>query len=238
MKLTAFAAAVALALPLTAFADVTATSHIGNFHFEVIDLDLNDGVTASLMLDDGGKVLMAGYYPDINTMPDPLNYLDDDGTVTASVAAGSATATLHNGSADASATFGGNKGEVFGTIGVGYSFTLTANTKVILYADGTATGGIDMDRTGTSHAAVFATYYDGSEEPLQIEDFVISATGNTASRGLSVTFSSGADGLDGELGYSTGVYAGVSAVPEPSQVALMTLGLAGLGWRLRRSKHK
>ena len=40
MKLSAIAAAVALSLPLTAFADATATAQIGNFRYEVIDLDL------------------------------------------------------------------------------------------------------------------------------------------------------------------------------------------------------
>jgi hypothetical protein len=237
MKLSAMAAALALSLPLTALAGVTSTAQIGNFRVEVIDLDLNDGIAAALTLDDAGKVLTAGYNAGAG-FPDPFEYLTDDGSVTATTAAGSATASLQDGTGNVSADYAGITGELFGTVAVGHGFTLTANTQVILYADASATGGTGAgpgEAWGSANALLFSTF-DGpaTGESVQVEDYLLSYLGNTAQRQLSVTFSSGAAGLEGELGYATAAYAGISPVPEPSQVALLTLGLAGLGWRLRR----
>lgn len=238
MKLSAVAAALMLSLPLTAFGDVTSTAQVGNFHFEVIDLDLNDGVAAALTLGDTGKLLTAGYYGDA-AAPDPLHYLTEDGTVSATVDAGSSTASLANGVGNVSATFTGPTGELFSTVVIGHSFTLTANTRVILYADGSATGGPGPNEAwAPSHVMLFATTYDPvTGDPSQVEDILDSHLGNTEERELSVTIASGSDALEGELGIGAGAYAGITPVPEPSQVALLTVGLAGLGWRLRRARR-
>lgn len=234
MKLSAIAAAVALSLPLTAFADATATAQIANFRYEVIDLDLNDGIDAALTLDDTGFVLMAGFQQ--NGMPDPLDYLTEEGTVSANVSHGSAAVTFGGGVANASASHVGTQGQLFGTFGWDSSFTLTANTKLVVYADASVAGTFDDDRYGTSHAGLFADYW--TTEEVEVRDYLLSHLGSSDARTLSITFSSGAEAINGEIGYAASAYANVSAVPEPSQVALLVAGLAGLGWRLRSAQRK
>ncbi|WP_338766194.1 PEP-CTERM sorting domain-containing protein [Massilia sp. METH4] len=234
MKLSAIAAALALSLPMAAQADATATAQIGNFRYEVIDLDLNDGVTAALTLEDTGFVLMAGFQQ--NGIPDPLDYLTEEGSVATNVAHGSSTVSFAGGVANASANHVGTQGQLFGTFGWDSSFTLTANTKLVVYADASVAGTIDDERYGSSNAAVFADYW--TTEEVELRDYMISYLGSSDARTLSITFSSGAEAINGEIGYTASAYANVSAVPEPSQVALLTLGLAGLGWRLRRNGQR
>lgn len=239
MKLPAIAAALTLSLPLTALADVSSSAHFSNFHYEVIDLDLNDGITAALTLDEPGKGLTAGYDPG-NGFPDPLEYLFEDGTVSATVGAGSATASLENGVGHASASFNGITGELFSTVAVGHTYTLTANTQVILYLDAEVTGGADAGNAWSpSYTGLFAINDDPvTGVPVQTEDYLASYLGNTTGRQLTVSFTSGDTEQVGELGYFAGAYAGVSPVPEPSQVALLTLGLAGFAWQARRARRK
>lgn len=241
MKLPAIAAALtlALSLPMVAQAAATATAHIAGFRYEVIDLDLNDGIAASLTLSDTGLILQAGYYPEAGGLPNPVDYRFSDGAVAVNVPVGSANGALANGVADLSATFTGTAadGQLVSHAGFGNAFTLTANTQVVLYADAGVTGNYDGDRYASSHALLFASYFadPNAAEETVVEDYLLSHLGNSDARELSITFSTGATSLEGQLGWSAGAYATVSQVPEPSQYALMLLGLAGVGWRLRRA---
>jgi len=236
MKLFALTAALSLSLPLVAHAEPSATGHISNFRYEVIDLDLTDGIDAALTLDNLGIALTAGYFPDLNGLPDPIDYLDHDGTVSIAVPAGSASATLTGHTASATATLTGTQGETFAQMISGHNFTLTANTRLVLYADAQATSSYDATRHGYSHASAFISYVpdDGGEEVL-LEDTIFSGLGNTQGRALSVGFDTGATGVTGVYGFTTGAY--VTAVPEPSGYAMLGLGLIGIGWRNRRKAN-
>jgi hypothetical protein len=242
MNRTALASAVALAmaLPLTVHAGATGSAQISNFHYEVIDLDLNDGITAALTLADSSTLVMAAYNPLNGNLPDPIDALEHEGTAQITSAHGTAQSTYGNGVANVTSSFSGTKGQVFGVFGLNYDFTLTANTKLVLYADGAASGTFGDPDYSTSHAALFADYYAtaNATETTELRDFVLSSLGNTDARQLTLTITAGADEVSGQLGLSAASYASVSAVPEPSQVALLTVGFAGLAWRLRRAKGK
>lgn len=240
MKFTAIAtAALALALPLAAHAEATSTSSFSNFRYEVIDLDLNDGIAAALTLEDAGIVLAAGYYPSVNTPPEPFDYHLGEGSVNAAIAAGNSTAALANGSANLSSAFNGTAGEMFSSAVMGHYFSLTANTKLVLHADASVSSTFDATRHGYSHAELFISYLDGPQEvdETTLWDSLTSHAGSSASRALTLSLSTGATGLDGNLGVAAGTFATVSAVPEPSQYAMFGLGLAGMCWRLRRARR-
>ena len=86
MNLRVLAAALSLplslSLPLAAQAEATAAAQLTNFRYEVIDLDLADGIDAKLTLDDTGAIVMAGSYASLEgtPLPDPLDYHPGEGT--------------------------------------------------------------------------------------------------------------------------------------------------------------
>jgi PEP-CTERM motif len=234
MKLLATAAAaLLLSLPLAAHAGATANAHLNGFRYELIDLDLNDGIAAQLTLEGTGLSVMAGYYaaPDNTTLPDPFHYLDTEGTVGVTVAAGSATGTLTATSANASAALPGAHGAVFAQTLWGSNFTLTPNSRLVLHANAHIDGSEDADHASVSFASVF---FEFGEENFYLGDGIGSYDGGTASRALTVALSSDREELSGNFGFTTSAFAAVTAVPEPSSYAMLGMGLAGMAWRARR----
>jgi len=233
MKLLALAAAaLSLSLPLASQAQTTANAYLSGFRYELIDLDLNDGIAAQLTLDDSGLNVMAGYYAasDNTTQPDPFHYLNTEGTVDVTVAAGSASGTLAATSSITSASLQGDQGALFAQTLWGRNFTLTPNSRLVLHADAHVDGAREATRASIAYAAVFFTYGD---EELYLEDGLSTYQGDSESRALTVALSSGAEELSGNYGFTTGVYATVTSVPEPSTYAMLALGLAGIALTAR-----
>ena len=240
MKLPALAAALTLSLPLAAQAEATASAQLNSFRYEVIDLDLTDGIDAKLTLDDTGAIVMAGYYASLEgtPLPDPLDYHPGEGTAAVAHATGNASATLTATGASAAAAFHGPQGELFGQALSGHNFTLTANTRLVLHADATVSGTITADHYGYSNAITFISYrLPGDTEDTVVEDAIVSYMGLPDARALTVGFSTGADSVSGTYGFSAGAYGTVAAVTEPSTYAMLGLGLAALGWRGRRQRR-
>lgn len=234
MKLLALAAAVlSISCPLAAHADATANAQLSDFRYELIDLDLNDGIAAQVTFGDFGRTVMAGYYADQtgNTPPDPFEYLSTDGTVDLTVAAGTTTGTLAANSATTLVWLHGTQGSLFAEALSGSNFTLTPNSRLVLHANAHIDGSEDADRGTVSFASVFFEYDDGN---FYLDDGISSYTGGATSRALTVALSSGSEELSGNFGFTAGAFATVTAVPEPSSYAMLGLGLAGMAWRARR----
>ena len=237
MKLSVLtAAALALSLPLASHAAATSSAQFSNFRYEVIDLDLNDGIDAAITLEEH-IVLGALYQPSINEVPDPYDYLMGEGTVEASIPGGQASASLVNGTASTAATFSGTAGDMIGGASMGSLFTLTANTKLVLHVDASVSGASDGNDYGVGYVHLYISNLD---TPFEVDedtlyDTLASNAGGNWSRELTLSLTTGAVGTQGNFAVTGGAMAGVSAVPEPSQYAMFGLGLAGLGWRLRRS---
>jgi len=237
MKLPAIAAAaLALTLPLSAQATATSSAHFSNFRFEIIDLDLNDGIDAAITLEEN-IVLGAGFQPSINEAPDPFEYLMGEGTVEASIPAGHAKATLAQGTASTDATFSGTYGDMYSGASMGSLFTLTANTKLVLHVDASVSGAFDGNDFGAGYVHL---YISNRDTPFEVDEDTIYDTlrsdeGGGWSRELTLSLTTGAYGTDGNFAVTGSAIAGVSPVPEPSTYAMFSLGLVGLGWRLRRS---
>jgi len=234
MKLLALAAAfVSFSLPLSAHADATANAWLSDFRYELIDLDLNDGIAAQMTLTNGDRTVMAGYYADQtgNTPPSPFEYLSTEGTVDLSAVAGTTTGTLGTNSASTSVWLHGTQGSLFAEALSGNNFTLTPNSRLVLHANARIDGSEDADRASVSFASVF---FEFGEENFYLDDAIISYDSGTASRALTVALSSGSEELSGNFGFTTGAFAAVTAVPEPSSYAMLGLGLAGMASRARR----
>jgi PEP-CTERM motif len=238
MKLPAIAAALALALPLTTHAAATATAQFGNFHIEIIDLDLNDGIDAAIELEESVSIL-AAYQPNDNTEPDPFNYLHAEGTVDASVAGAQSSATLLGGAGSASASFGAAQGDMLAGVSMGSLFKLTANTKMILTVDAAVNAMDDGANYGQGYVHL---YISDQDLPFVVDentrwDNLLSDVDGNAARQLTLSLTTGEFGTDGNFAVVAGAVTGVSPVPEPSQYAMFGLGIAGLGWRLRRARR-
>lgn len=238
MKLLACAAAVlSLSAPLSAHADATASAQIGSFRYELIDLDPNDGIDSAITFTGTQTLLVSAYYPDISLPPATVDIGTSPGTAGIAVAAGTGSSTADATSALATATFTGAVGELASTAQVSRGFTLTANTQLIIYGDAAVSGIFDPSRYAYSYAGVYIAYLaePGDLFDTYTDDFITSAWGSSESRELTATISSGDTALTGDFGLTIASNATVTAVPEPSQYALMLLGLAGLGWKLRRA---
>lgn len=241
MKLTVIAAAaLALALPLTSYAKATASASFSNFSVEIIDLNLNDGIDAALTLGDTGIFLSAGYYPSLDSLPEYFEYSLNDGAVDVGDPHGTSTATIANGDANLFSNFHGTVGKVASSAILSHQYSLTPYTRLVVRGDASVSSTSDGSRFGFSLARLFLTYEEpGGGKTIWYDPIVSSSGIGDESSALSLSIRSYWSPYSGTMGMNADTFATIaSPVPEPSQYAMFSLGLAGLCWRLRRSASR
>ena len=261
---TALAAAGLLACAGSAQALATATASLSNFQVQVFDLNLADGIAASvtfgsLAFDRRASVYASVfdgtgvYNSDRNLAGTALSVSAADGNAwaSASVTAGDFF-MLDSGpvvSASAS-TFGLDSN----ASGRGYllssGFTLSANARLVISANSsgvTATSTL-ADETADGAAYVYLSRSDGSQSSVGLSYAYVDYSGsgsysnNVASNNVASVQASFVNQTPADVTGDAGAYAaadvadvaGVTVVPEPETYALMLAGLLMIGAVARR----
>jgi hypothetical protein len=227
LLVSASLAVVAAGFAPAAYAQSTASTSLTGFSYQLIDLDLNDGIAASLTMSPSSIwVAAAGYAPSSGT-PVIVDILDQAGTANASASFGRASATSDTTGVYSSATSTNMTHSLSGDAIVSWNFVLSANTSVVF----TAIGSVDARGPGAhGWASIFA---DGLPDGYAQDDILQNSAAET--RQLSLSFSSSLDGLSGTVG--TAASSGVeilAAVPEPETYAMLLAGLGLIGACVRR----
>jgi hypothetical protein len=210
---------------------------VSNFSVNLVDLDLNDGISPTLTLTPSSSWVAALYYAQGTGSPDASNIIYTSGSAAISIPAGSATAFLGDANAFASAALNSTTGEITATSTQIWDFQLSAHTSLTLTA---FAFGDQRTANGQTSSQVFISYADAATPyPTYLSDQLYVYQG-LSGRLLSVAISTGADGLSGQLGFSARAEArAVTPVPEPAPYALLGAGLALLGGlrKVRRRAH-
>jgi hypothetical protein len=122
---------------------------------------------------------------------------------------------------------------------VGFTFSFSANTRVIFMADGSIdttpySGAGSQYATASIYAVLF-----GPEGPVTSSAGLTSGYGEgLRSSLLELTFRSGTDPLNGDITMDVFTWTEISPVPEPAQVSLLLAGCCALAFAgYRRRQH-
>lgn len=211
---------------------------LSNFRIEAIDLDLNDGIEAAYTFNVTGSSVFAGMlaspysasimHPELK--PASVSIQPPNGTAQASF-----DGTTWRTSIDHS------DGWIRAQASMGATFSMAANTQLTFSFDWQGQDRLQGALVRNS-AFIHLGKHDGFEVLLdELEEVHGSATDQIGSGVLSMTYSTGAKGIDdvsfhamtASWGYGLPTVPSAD-VPEPGSAALMLLGLAGVAAVRRR----
>jgi len=229
--------AIAIAIAAPAVAQVGASASAGSLGYELIDLDISDGVTPWLAFQDDWAIsTYAAIYSSssANAYPQAVISSFSLGTSLLNIAGTSAFASASWTDVASSAYTYGNLATSTGL--TRHGFLLSPNTEVKFFALGTADA--DAGEWYTTRAvAGLIVKIDGSQ---QVQDLIDVRNGDGYAGWMNTSVASqGAAGVQGWVAIATFTesYAATSPVPEPAAPAMLLGGLgllAALGRRRAR----
>lgn len=226
--------AIAIAIAAPAFAQMGASASAGSLGYELIDLDISDGVTPWLAFQDNWAVsTYAAIYPGSSrdAFPQALINSFSLGTSLLNVAGASAFASASWTDVASSTNTFANLATSTGL--TRHGFLLSPNTEVKFFALGTADADAG-DGYATRALAGLLAKIDGSQ---QVQDLIDVRNGDGYTGWMNTSLASqGAEAVHGWVAITTfsESYAMAAPVPEPAAPAMLLGGLGLLAAISRR----
>lgn len=220
-------------------AQTSSSGSISNFSFELIDLDLTDGINSSISLTFQSYVsssiaTIAGNGFDSFTGDQSLSLTTLGSNNSGRGAVTSASITGWDLFADGY-TLGA--GEYYSQAWLGSKFTLSANTQLIVrgHANASALGDLNYPESTSGYLSVQITDAQGTAPYTQLSfystgAFSYNATPRLIDEDFVLAFTNdGPASLNGSLQLAVGAAGAVSPVPEPATYGMLLGGITLLG---------
>lgn len=240
--LVALASSAALLAAAPAAAQTTTSfAHLSGLNYDLIDMNLEDGITAAITFAKPSTYFQ-GYITD--STGTNLAQLGEGNILTASTASSAVSASIiGDNMVDATFSAGGatNNNEKYASlVRLAVSFTLTANTQVLFFANSSLGSSFDKSTDATATAG---TYFDIVQTlpTSSVSSHIIDMNG-TLDKELQAEFinasSASAQRILVAAAFAQGAGPSVSPVPEPETYAMLLAGLGLVGAAARRRKVK
>lgn len=247
-KLTLLALALcAASFGNLALAQTSANTSLDITGFQLIDLDLNDGITPAFTFSSVYNV-SASYLRDINTnqesfthyrastlaanpINNSLNLLSSGGTYSGGLL-GNQTAYARAG--------GPGSGTAYGYSNIEFNFALTPNTQLVLLGNARASEAAPDSNNRAPHQESGSTITLRQRRGSYVGNFgETTANQSSYNRDFSIVYNNGGTAFQGELKMRTWARASIETtppIPEPETWSMMLGGLGLLGFAARRKK--